>query len=75
MINSSNYKQKSILELRKKLGLTQIQFGELLRIPTRTIENWEQGTTQPKEYQILFINLCIQNNLLKGEHYGEKNHG
>lgn len=29
-------------ELRKRLGLTQVEFAALLRVPVATLRNWEQ---------------------------------
>lgn len=33
--------------LRQKLGMTQAQFARALRIPLRTLRNWEQGRVLP----------------------------
>jgi putative transcriptional regulator len=30
-------------DLRKKLGMTQVQFAELLGVPVGTLRNWEQN--------------------------------
>lgn len=35
-------------ELRKKLGLTQVQMAELVGVDVKTIQNWEAGRTIPK---------------------------
>lgn len=40
----------SIKELRALSGLTQKEFSEKFRIPKRSIENWEYGTTKPSPY-------------------------
>lgn len=32
---------------RSKSGLSQSQFAELLGVSIRTLQNWEQGRTQP----------------------------
>jgi putative transcriptional regulator len=33
--------------LRKKLGMTQVEFARALRIPLSTLSNWEQGRVLP----------------------------
>ena len=33
--------------VRAKTGLTQEQFARALRIPVKTLRNWEQGRTRP----------------------------
>ena len=33
--------------IRAKTGLTQEQFARALRIPVKTLRNWEQGRTRP----------------------------
>lgn len=43
--------------VRRKLGVTQKQFAELLHINTRTLENWEQGRTKPNEQAAVLIKL------------------
>lgn len=35
-------------ELRKKLGLTQVQMAELVGVDVKTIQNWESGRKIPK---------------------------
>lgn len=36
-----------IKEARLKAGLTQKSMSELMKIPKRTIENWESGVNTP----------------------------
>lgn len=38
-----------ILELRKKLTLSQAKFATLLKVSAGTVTNWEQGYTTPSE--------------------------
>lgn len=40
----------TIKEARKKAGLSQARMSEILKIPKRTIENWETGERKPPEY-------------------------
>ena len=38
-----------ISRLRKKLGLSQMEFGKRLEISGQTVGNWEKGNTTVKE--------------------------
>lgn len=38
-----------IRRIRKSLGLTQHQFGQLLDVSRTTVMNWETGRTSPPE--------------------------
>ena len=40
----------NIKDARKNAGLTQAAMAELLDIPKRTIENWENGVRKPPKY-------------------------
>ena len=55
----------TIKNIREQNSLTQRQLSELTGIPKRTIENWEQGTNEPKSYIINLINEFV-NIKLKG---------
>lgn len=50
-----------IKELRKKTGLTQARFAELLNIPKRSIENWEGEKNKPPEYLVKLIDYYLSN--------------
>lgn len=41
-----------IKKTRKKLHMTQTQFGLLFGIPMRTIQEWELGRRNPPDYVI-----------------------
>ena len=41
------YQSKDISNIRRKLHLSQEGIASLLRIPTATFRNWEQGRTLP----------------------------
>ena len=45
----------TIKEARIRAGLTQAQMSEIMKIPKRTIENWEAGSRKPPEYVERFI--------------------
>lgn len=41
---------KTIKEIRQSTGLSQQKFGDLLGIPKRTLQDWEQGIRQCPPY-------------------------
>lgn len=51
----------TIKELRTACGMTQQQFAELLRIPKRTIENWEGNKNQCPVYVKSLIEYYLHN--------------
>ena len=44
-----------ILKLRKKLGLSQEQLGEEIKVTRQTISNWELGETSPNPEQLKLL--------------------
>lgn len=44
-----------IKELRKRTGLSQAKFGNILEIPVANISKWEQGVTSPPDYVVKLI--------------------
>ena len=42
-------------EARKHLGLTQIEVEKMFGVPTRTQQNWENGTRKAPEY----VDKCV----------------
>ena len=58
----------NIREIRKKLNMTQTEFGNLWGIPLRNIQHWELGTRKPPEYVLTLIKENLQfRGLLKDE--------
>lgn len=49
-----------VKELRKGTGLSQQKFGDLFKIPSMNIANWEQGQTRPPEYVIVMMKRLIE---------------
>ena len=47
-----------IKEIREEYGLTQNDLSELLQIPKRTIENWDNGSRKPS---VWITNLIVDN--------------
>jgi transcriptional regulator with XRE-family HTH domain len=50
-----------IIELRKRLKLTQQKFADLIGVNRRTIANYEQGRIIPKANQLLIQGMIDQN--------------
>lgn len=50
MITKSD-KAEAIRKLRNDLGLSQVQFGQLLGAHFVTVSKWEHGTATPTPYQ------------------------
>lgn len=46
-------------EIRKRTGLTQKQFAEIYKIPYRTIQNWENGVREMKDYEFELLHRCV----------------
>ena len=42
--------------LRKSLGLSQAQFGNLFGIHPMTVSKWERGILRPTNYQLALMN-------------------
>lgn len=43
--------------LRLGLGMSQQQFGDFLKVPVKTVRNWEQGVSAPPAYVLRLIDL------------------
>lgn len=50
----------TILELRKKTGLSQSQFAKRFHLNVRTVQTWEQGTRKTPDYVIWLITKVIK---------------
>lgn len=44
-------KPQQLVDLRKKLGLSQAQLAQLLGVHALTVSKWERGLLQPSPYQ------------------------
>lgn len=48
--------KEEVKAARKAAGLTQAKMNQLMKVPVRTIQNWEAGDRIPPEYvQILVL--------------------
>jgi len=50
----------AVADARAKTGLSQSQFAALLGVSTRTLQNWEQGRTQPSGAAQTLIRVALQ---------------
>lgn len=50
----------TIKELRTACGMTQKAFAEYLKIPKRTIEDWENERRTPPEYIVELIEYKLR---------------
>lgn len=46
-----------VKKLRWKLGLTQVAFAKLYRIPIGTLRDWEQGRTKPDAPALAYLHV------------------
>jgi DNA-binding transcriptional regulator YiaG len=51
----SRFTAKGFITLRKRLGLTAAQMGNLLEVSAPTIYNWETGKASPRKPQLARI--------------------
>ena len=49
-----------VVEARKKTGLSQPRFAELLGVSVRTLQEWEQGRRQPSRAAASLIRIARQ---------------
>ncbi len=52
---------KQIAQLRKKLGLTQERFANLLGCTVGSVNRWEKGKTKPSPLSVLSMNNILKN--------------
>lgn len=50
----------TIKEIRETTGLSQAKFANLLEIPKRNIENWEEGKNKPAPYLVNLIEKVLR---------------
>lgn len=49
-----------VARLRRRLGLSRIQFADRYRIPLSTLRQWEQGTREPDAASRLLIAVIAE---------------
>ena len=52
---------RTIKEIRQSTGLSQGKFCEILNIPRRTVQDWEQGLRKCPEYVAELIAYRVAN--------------
>lgn len=52
---------QTIKEIRQSTGLSQAKFCEVLNIPKRTVQDWEQGLRKCPEYVAELIAYRVEN--------------
>ena len=53
-----------IKDLRLRTNLSQTKFADVVGIPVRTIQKWEQGERVPPDYVIKLIEYFLKNERL-----------
>lgn len=48
-------------EVRRRLGLSQKDFAEVLGVSVRTVQNWEQGRRQPSGPAMKLLKIASNN--------------
>lgn len=54
----------SIKDLRLRTNLSQTKFADVVGIPVRTIQKWEQGDRVPPDYVVKLIEYFLKNERL-----------
>ncbi len=49
LTDGARFSAKSVSAHRRRLGLSQVDYGKLVGVSKLTIYNWEQGNTRPRE--------------------------
>lgn len=55
---------------RTRLGLTQTEAAELLRVDRVTVARWETGSHKPTGPALLYVESWIARALGEGDHHG-----
>lgn len=56
--------KKNITDIREMMDVSRAEFSRMLKIPLRSVENWELGQTKPSDY---LISLIAYSAYIKGE--------
>jgi len=60
----------SVTEARRKTGLSQAKFAELLGVSVRTLQDWEQGRRQPSRAAASLIKIAKERPDVLNEVFG-----
>jgi putative transcriptional regulator len=58
--------------LRKALGLSQVEFGQLLGVHFMTVSKWERGLVSPSSYQLALMDQFARTAAAKQEEAKEQ---
>lgn len=58
---------RKISALRLRLGLSQVEFGQLFGCHSMTVSKWERGVLKPSAYQIALMGRFAQTAELNAE--------
>ena len=61
LAHKGGYPMQTIKEIRQSTGLSQAKFCDILNIPKRTLQDWEQGMRQCPQYVAELIAYRIAN--------------
>ncbi|MDB6096950.1 MAG: DNA-binding protein [Francisellaceae bacterium] len=56
-----HYREIDVKLLRKKIGLTQINFATMIGVSVRTLQNWEQGYRKPEGPALALLTIFKNN--------------
>lgn len=46
--------------IRRRLGMSQAQFAAAIRVPLRTLQNWEQKRTRPDQPALALLRILAR---------------
>lgn len=58
LLSNSEFKD-ILIETRKETGMNRKEFADFLRIPYRTVQDWELGKRQMPEYLLRLIKFRV----------------
>lgn len=70
-MEKSEQKEKQINTLkrtREMLGMNRTQFSQYMKIPLRTLEEWEAGRRQMPDYVLQLISYYVKMEQFRKEH-------
>ena len=53
-------------EIRKILGISRAEFSRRYHIPSRTLEDWDKGISNPPEYVLELLERVVREDFEKG---------
>jgi transcriptional regulator with XRE-family HTH domain len=64
------FKKDVLIDIRKRMGLSQGKMAELLGLPPNTLSRWENGTTFPDANSLASIYSIAKKNNITPEYFG-----